>query len=150
MLDLSYYAQSKGFKEQKMYNWFQQIVSFLLKLYKIISCKENEYTKSLLLKETFLQESFKRPTASYSSTCTNRNKSSNINLATSIAADLHKTQHAEKGCQRLTGQKDQQTKTLKKLRKENQNHGPKQQVRLLLKQAKHFLNIFSKRENRDY
>lgn len=73
-----------------------------------------------------------------------------MNLATSIAADLHKMQHAEKGCQRLTGQKDQQTKTLKKLRKENQNHGPKQQVRLLLKQAKHFLNIFSKRENRDY
>lgn len=42
-----------------------------------------------------------------------------MNLATSIAADLHKTQHAEKGCQRLTDQKDQQTKTLKKLRKEH-------------------------------
>lgn len=79
-----------------------------------------------------------------------------MNLATSIAADLHKMQHAEKGCQRLTDQKDQQTKTLKKLRKEhkqaskNQNHGPKQQVRSLLKQAKHFSNIFSKRENQDY
>lgn len=42
-----------------------------------------------------------------------------MNLATSIAADLHKMQHAEKGCQRLTDQKDQQTKTLKKLWKEH-------------------------------
>lgn len=75
-----------------------------------------------------------------------------MNLATSIAADLHKMQHAEKGCQRLTDQKDQQTKTLKKLRKEHKQVKTKimGQVRSLLKQAKHFSNIFSKRENQDY
>lgn len=76
-----------------------------------------------------------------------------MNLATSIAADLHKMQHAEKGCQRLTDQKDQQTKTLKKLRKEHKQVKPKSwakaEGKITTQAGKTFLKyIFEERKSR--
>lgn len=58
--------------------------------YKFAFFEENHREKMGLLKEFFPQEPFKCPTLKESFTCTNKNKSSNANLATSIAAELHK------------------------------------------------------------
>lgn len=95
-LDLFDYAKSKGIKEQKMCNWFQQIVSIPINMRNLVTnlhrLKKNTQKKRGLLKETFLQEPFKYLTLNESSICTNKSRSSDSTLATSIAADLHKMQ----------------------------------------------------------
>lgn len=62
----------------------RNLVTNLHHLKKIIQKKRG------LLKEIFPQVPFKCPTLKESFTCTNKNKSSDANLATSIAAELHK------------------------------------------------------------
>lgn len=73
-LDLFDYAKSKGIKEQKMCNWFQQIVSNPINMRNLVTnlvciVWRKIHRKGGILKENFLQEPFKCPTLNESSTC---------------------------------------------------------------------------------
>lgn len=143
-LDLFDYAKSKGIKEQKMCNWFQQIVSIPINMRNLVTnlhrLKKNTQKKRGLLKETFLQEPFKCPTLNESSICTNKSRSSDSTLATSIAADLHKMQQKKDAeisslKRKLLDQKDKKKEnpeeTTERARtRKNQNQRSKQQVKI--------------------
>lgn len=90
-LDLFDYAKSKGIKEQKMCNWFQQIVSIPINMRNLVT-NLHRLKKNTQKKRGLLKEPFKCPTLNESSICTNKSRSSDSTLATSIAADLHKMQ----------------------------------------------------------